>query len=141
MKKSQSRRAQPQAGSGSILKQYKVVGISCVVGIVVIFCVLLLCAAVMSAVDVPHSAVVPMSVLAVVTGCLVSGFLCAQIHKSTGLVFGLLCGTVIFLLAFAAELLVVGNEVGVLALYKYVIYAASGMIGGVLGVNKRRKVR
>lgn len=129
------------ADSKNVFKQYKIVGFSCTVGIVAVFAILMLCAGVMSAVDIPHSAVVPMSILAVVAGCLLAGFICARIIKSGGLLCGLLCGTLIFLVALAAELLVVGGEVGILALYKYVAYIASAMIGGVLGVNKRRKVR
>ena len=95
----------------------------------------------MSVRDLPHSAVVPMSILAVAAGTILSGYCCARILREKGLLWGLCCGTVIFLLAFFCELTLLGPVIGPLALYKFIIYAASGMIGGVLGVNKKRKVR
>ena len=135
MKKSPS-----PADSKNIFTQYKVFGFSCGIGIITAGAVLFICAGVLSAVDVPHSAVVPMSLLAPVIGCLLAGFICARILRSGGLICGLICGSLIFLVALAAELLVVGGEVGLLALYKYIADIASAMIGGVLGVNKKRKV-
>ena len=127
--------------SKNFSKQYKAIGLSCLLGILSIFAILLLCAWVMSMVDLPHSAVAPLSILSIVAGCLLAGFLSARILKAGGMLCGLLCGTVIFLFVLGAELLVMGGEVGLLALYKYISCIASGMIGGILGVNQRRRIR
>lgn len=127
--------------SKNLFKHYKVIGLSCLFGIIVIFAILLLCAWVMSIIDIPHSAVVPLSIMSIVTGCLLAGFMSARMIKSGGMLCGLLCGTVIFLFVLGAELLVIGGEVGLLALYKYIAYIASAMIGGILGVNQRRRIR
>ncbi len=135
------RKPSPADAKKNVLTQYKAVAFSCIAGIVTAFAILTLCAGVMSAVDVPHGAVVPMSILAMVAGCLLAGFLCARIVGSGGLLCGLICASMIFLMAVAAELFVAGGQVGILALYKYVACASSAMIGGVLGVNRRRKVR
>ena len=80
-----------------------------------------------------------MSILAVAAGTILSGYCCARILRERGLLWGLCCGTLIFLLTLFCELMLLGQPIGILALYKYIIYAASGMIGGVLGVNKKRK--
>ena len=125
----------------NVVKFSRSLAVSVVVGVVLTFIILCAFAALMSVRDLPHSAVVPMSILAVSAGTILSGYCCARILREKGLLWGLGCGTVIFLMAFFCELMLLGQPIGILALYKYIIYAASGMIGGVLGVNKKRKVR
>ena len=77
---------------------------------------------------------------AVVAGCFAAGFFCGKALREKGLLYGFICGSILFLLAFFSELLLVGDKISVLLLYKYIIYIASAMIGDVLGVNRRRKV-
>lgn len=125
----------------NVAKLSRAVALSVAVGVVLSFLLLCAFAALMSVRDLPHSAVVPMSILAVAAGTILSGYCCARILRERGLLWGLGCGTLIFLLAFFCELMLLGQPIGILALYKYIIYAASGMIGGVLGVNQKRKVR
>ena len=115
------------------------VAISAAAGVMLSFLLLSAFAALMSVRDLPHSAVVPMSILAVAAGTILSGYCCARILRERGLLWGLCCGTLIFLLTLFCELMLLGQPIGILALYKDIIYAASGMIGGVLGVNKKRK--
>ena len=123
----------------NVVKFSRSLAVSVVVGVVLTFLILCAFAALMSVRDLPHSAVVPMSILAVAAGTILSGYCCARILRERGLLWGLCCGTLIFLLTLFCELMLLGQPIGILALYKYIIYAASGMIGGVLGVNKRRK--
>lgn len=125
----------------NVVKFSRSLAVSVAMGVVLTFLILCAFAALMSVRDLPHSAVVPMSILAVSAGTILSGYCCACILREKGLLWGLGCGTVIFLMAFFCELMLLGQPIGILALYKYIIYAASGMIGGVLGVNKKRKVR
>ena len=123
----------------NVVKFSRSLAVSVVVGVVLTFLILCAFAALMSVRDLPHSAVVPMSILAVAAGTILSGYCCARILRERGLLWGLCCGTLIFLLTLFCELMLLGQPIGILALYKYIIYAASGMIGGVLGVNKKRK--
>ncbi|MCI8652306.1 MAG: TIGR04086 family membrane protein [Angelakisella sp.] len=119
----------------------RALAVSVAAGVTVTFLILSAFAALMTVRDLPHSAVVPMSILGVAAGTILAGYCCARILRERGLLWGLGCGAVIFLLALFCELMLLGQPIGVLALYKFIIYAASGMIGGVLGVNKKRKVR
>ena len=123
----------------NVVKFSRSLAVSVAVGVVLTFLILCAFAALMSVRDLPHSAVVPMSILAVAAGTILSGYCCARILRERGLLWGLCCGTLIFLLTLFCELMLLGQPIGILALYKYIIYAASGMIGGVLGVNKKRK--
>lgn len=139
--KMSSKASKPSAEAGSLTRFSRAVALSVGVGALVTFLILCLFALLMSVKDLPHSAVSPMSILAVAAGTILSGWCCARILRERGLLWGLCCATVLFLLAFFCELMLLGQPVGVLALYKYIIYAASGMIGGVLGVNHKRKVK
>lgn len=144
MKKPQkpSRASKPSAAeTGELVKFSRAVALSVGVGALVTFLMLCAFALLMSIKDLPHSAVSPMSILSVAAGTILAGYCCARILREKGLLWGLCCGTAFFLLAFFCELMLLGQPVGILALYKFIIYAASGMIGGVLGVNHKRKVK
>lgn len=129
------------AETGDLVRFSRAVALSVGAGALVTFLILCVFSALMSVRDLPHSAVVPISILAVAAGAVFSGWCCAKINREKGLLWGLCCGTVLYLLAFFCELMLLGQPIGILALYKYIIYAASGMIGGVLGVNQRRRGR
>ena len=133
----------PSAGpdTRNMTRFSRALAVSVAAGEVTTFLLLSVFAALRTVRDLPHSAVVPLSIFGVAVGTILAGYCCARILRERGLLWGLGCGAVIFLLAFFCELMLLGQPVGVLALYKFIIYAASGMIGGVLGVNKKRKVR
>lgn len=125
----------------TIPENYKVVAIACLLGIVITAVVLLLMAVVISSVDFPQSGIAPAAMFAAMLGCFGSGFICCHSTKSGGLLYGFICGSVIFLLSLLCELSILGGELGMLALYKYIICITSSMIGGVMGVNTRKKIR
>ena len=127
-------------GQRGVLDNYRVVALACGAGVALVAAVLFAAALVISSVDFPQSGIAPVAILASVIGCFGAGFLCARMTQSAGLLYGLLCGSIIFLLCLVCEVAFLGGGLGVLALYKYAICAISGMIGGVLGVNKRRKL-
>lgn len=124
----------------TIPESYRAVGIACATGILIIATVLFLAALVISSVDFPQSAIAPVAIGASVAGTFGAGFLCARLTKSAGLVYGLVCGAILFFLCLLCEVSFLGGELGTLAVYKFVICITAGMIGGVLGVNRRRKV-
>ncbi len=121
-------------------RELKTVALSCLTGVCVTFVILAVVALVMTFTDLPHGAITPITIAAVVAGCFAAGFFCGKALREKGLLYGFICGSILFLLAFFSELLLVGDKISVLLLYKYIIYIASAMIGDVLGVNRRRKV-
>lgn len=129
------------ANAKNVLENYKVIAFSCLMGIITTAIILFLSAIIISSVDFPQSGIAPLAIAASVTGCFVSGFICGKIIKGGGLLYGLLCGILIFFLCLLCEVSFMGGDMGVLALYKLVVAVTSAMIGGVLGVNSRRKAR
>ncbi len=126
-------------GANTIALQSKLLCMGTMAGVVMTSIVLLLSALVMSRVDLPQSAVPLLSTGALMIGSFVAGYVSAWLIRSNGLVWGLLCGFLIFFVCMFCELFLMQGEVGELALYKMAICAVASMIGGVLGVNKKRK--
>lgn len=129
------------ANAKNVAENYKIIAFSCMLGVLTTAAVLFLSAFVISSVDFPQSGIAPLAIGASVAGCFAAGFICGKVVKGGGLLYGLLCGSVIFLLGLLCELSFMGGEMGILSLYKLVVAVTSAMIGGVLGVNTRRKAR
>ena len=71
------------------------------VGIIVCIALLLLMAAVVQAVDVPQRATIPLAVTAAAAGAFFAGLAAARAAGQRGLLFGALCGLLLFLLPAA----------------------------------------
>ena len=87
---------------------------------------------------VMYNMTVPFAMAALCIGALGGGYITARINKSMGMAVGAVCGTGVFLimLAFGA---VFGSKLGIVTLIRAVAAVISGALGGVLGVNKRKK--
>ncbi len=116
------------------------VGFACLFGVIVSAVLLLLFAFIMSWRDFPHAAIDPVATFAVAAGSFVAGFICARLMRENGLMFGAICGAIIFALMALCGMVFVGGF-GIAALIKLVIVLCSSMLGGVLGVNMHRKRR
>lgn len=98
---------------------------------------LLLSALLMTFWDVPGSVITVLSVIAAALGAFVGGFVAARLSKSRGWLMGLLCGGFVFLLIFLTGLLVHGSaDIGFLFV-KSAVLPFGGMIGGMVGVNRK----
>jgi len=88
--------------------------------------------------DIPLEIVNPFSAFLIAAASLCSGYLAAKKIKQRGMAVGATCGTVIFLLVSLISLMN-SFEIGILALIKFGVSVLSGAIGGILGVNTKRK--
>ena len=107
-------------------------------GVLSCLLLLLLMAAVLAVGDVPKTAVTPLAVSAAVVGAGVGGFVTARLRGENGLLFGALCGLLLFVLVMAVGFSLLQQIRGGYALLKLALMLAAGAIGGVLGVNRRR---
>jgi len=126
------------AGTGRMMRP---VAVSVVLGALVCVVLLLLFSVVISAGSVPQSAIDPMAVLAVSAGAFASGLSCAKIVKRNGLVCGLCCGVIFSVIVLICSLAVPGGGLGLGALLKTMLMVFSAMLGGVVGINTRRRRR
>ena len=111
------------------------------IGAIVCIVILLALSFVISTQTVPQAMVSPMAIFAVSAGSCAAGFCCAKITRTRGLAYGAACGAVMVLLVMLASFSVSDNAFGTLALIKILFIMLSAMLGGVLGVNTRKRRR
>ena len=130
-----SNRAQLQEGTR---RGVRPITMGVLVGTVVCAVLLLVFSVVLASRSVPQGLIGPMAIFALSIGAFSSGFCSARIARAKGLLFGAACGVIITVLVMTASM-IGGSELGIPALLKTAFILFSSMIGGVLGVNARRR--
>lgn len=108
------------------------------VGILFGVLVLLAAAAVMAAIGT-SAAVTPVALSAIALAAFVGGFTAARLLRERGLLIGAACGALLFAVTVLGGLGVDGTADGVAAILKPIIAVGFGALGGVSGVNLKRK--
>jgi len=99
---------------------------------------LLLFCFVLSKKDIPLMLINPFAALLIAAASFISGYIAAKTIKQRGMAVGAGCGAIIFF--FLAIISFMSSfKVGLLAVIKLAISLLSGAIGGILGVNSKRK--
>jgi len=110
-------------------------------GVATTIILLIILSAVLSFNSVPQSFINPMSIAAITIGSFISGYICAKLKKEKGMFYGLICGCVIFIIILIASLTISYSGIGALIWIKLAMIILSSMLGGVLGVNSRKKFK
>lgn len=108
------------------------------VGIVCGALLMLAAAAVMASVGT-SAAVLPAALAVIALAAFAGGFTAARLFKERGLLIGAACGALLFAVTVLGGLGVDGTTSGVMALLKPIIAVGFGALGGVSGVNLKRK--
>lgn len=105
-------------------------------------CILLLLAlaVVMSLQDVPQLAVDMLALLTFLVGGFVAGLVCSGFSREKGLLLGVCCGAVMFLILTVATVILGQPGFGMAAVAKLAAVLCAAALGGVIGVNRRKKV-
>lgn len=122
-----------------MLKRLRPVFIGTACGILCCLVALLLFALLMATCDIPQAAVTPMALIAAAVGAFFGGFVCARAAGSRGLIYGSACGGLMYLLILAAGFSILSDVHGWYALIKLLVVVIAAAIGGVYGVNFRRR--
>lgn len=120
-------------------KFLKPVALGLLFGAVVVFILLLIFSAVMKHNNIPQSIVPVMAIVSVSAGGFTAGFAASKLAKERGLLIGLVCGAVISAVILAAGLAVLKDSVGGIAFTKFAACIAASCIGGIAGVNGKRR--
>lgn len=99
----------------------------------------MLAALLVQAVDVPRAAIMPLAIAAAAIGAFLAGLTAAAVAGQRGLLFGAVCGLLLWLLILLAGVARYTGVSGGNALIKLAALVLSGSIGGVLGVNLRKR--
>ena len=109
------------------------------VGLIGCIGLLMLMALVVQSVDVPRAAILPLAIAAAALGAFAAGLTAAAVARQKGLLLGAVCGLVLFLLILLAGVAQYAGVSGGNAAIKFAVLLLCGSIGGVLGVNLRKR--
>lgn len=109
------------------------------IGVLCCTLLLLLMALIVQTVDVPRGAAMPLAIAAAAVGAFAAGLTAALISRRKGLVLGAASGLVLFLAILMAGFARYTAVDGGTAMLKLLVLMAAGGLGGVLGVNRRRR--
>ena len=110
-------------------------------GVAACLLLLIFMSIVMELQDIPETVVTLMATLTFVFGGITAGLISSGMSREKGLLMGMVCGICLFAILSLASLMVYGGDFGIAALTKLVAVLLAGSIGGVVGVNKRKKCR
>ena len=111
-----------------------------VIGMGLSAALLLLFSFLLSKKDIPFEVLPLFTSLLIIISSFLAGYIAAKKLKQRGMAVGAGCGALIFLV-IALFSLMKSSSVGTLALIKLALSVISGSIGGVLGVNSKKKLK
>ncbi len=106
-------------------------------------CVLLLAvaAAILAAGAIPPATVTPVALAVLAIAAVVSGFVASRVSKERGLLYGAGAGLLLFLLTALTGIILLQEFDGALSLLKAALTIGGGAVGGVLGVNAKKRTK
>ena len=109
------------------------------VGLAAGLVILLLASLVMMSGVFPSSLVTPIALVTMAIAAFVGGLVSAIVSRERGLLYGAGCGLLLFLFVTVLGMAVSQELRGVMMLIKAGLAIGSGALGGVLGVNRKRR--
>ena len=126
--------------SSAMVKRFlRPVIIGAVVGALCCTLLLAVMAAIVASQDIPKAASTPMAIVAAAAGAFFGGFAAARIAKEKGLLIGGACGLLLFILVALAGFAFLKEIRGAYILVKLAVMLVLSALGGVIGVNLRKR--
>ena len=116
-----------------------IVLVGMLIGIFTSLVMLLIFSFVMTMKDIPQGAVPTLTAVSVALGSFAGGFAGAKLHRKAGLATGAIIGLFIYLLLMLVGIAAQRSGIGVSVFIKLAVSLVSGAIGGIIGVNARKK--
>ena len=128
-------------GQRPVLAAVRAVVIGTFAGAVLCAALLALCTlAFVSSENVPHGFLQPFVIFISVLSSFFGGYVTARLLKQRGLIFGMVSGTLLFLLFFLAGLVLSqSHSVTSEAAARFAVMLISGGVGGLLAVSRRSR--
>lgn len=118
----------------------KAVLIGTAAGAVIILVILsAICGVLTATSSIPYRLLPYLVLIADAGGALCGAYTAAAIHKSRGLILGLSCGFILFVILFSVGMCS-GGTIGLPTLLKAIVLIVFGVLGGILGVNKKERL-
>lgn len=140
MRHTKSRKNKKCGGSIFHLIKPALLGLAAAIVIAILFIVLFALIFVIMKCIV-SSAIIPLSLFAIIIGCFVGAFVCACISRERGFIYGLLIGFTLFAVVYVLGLALGSGYFGTLAVIKLICLLAAGGFGGWCGSNRAHTKR
>jgi len=112
---------------------------SSLIGMVIIILCLLLFSILITKFDAPEIMVTIMSSLALCIGAYSGGYISSKRRRQNGLLMGIISGILIYCLILIVGLIFAKTAISFGILSKLILTLICGAIGGIFGVNSRKK--
>ncbi|MBC8569579.1 TIGR04086 family membrane protein [Zongyangia hominis] len=139
MKQRKSRHEQQNQEESFVKTYLKPVGIGLGVGVAVLFVLLLIFSLIISAKDFPSGLILPLSLFCLSVGALAAGFVSAKLAGEHGLFYGFCCGLILSILILICTMITGQSYLSVTGIYKFLCAIIFASLGGIFGVNQRRR--
>ncbi len=102
-----------------------------------VFCVIVM-SFTMLYIDLPQIVIEAISYIIIALFCYESAYKSTQTLRNKGLVQGLICGVMVYIILFLCSILFLNFEITISAIAKLVVCILLGAIGGIRGVNTKK---
>lgn len=109
--------------------------------VVTILLLLLLSYAFVVMKNIPQRAIAPLGIALSAVGAFFGGYAAGRISKQKGLLFGVVTALALFALLFLFGLILIKEPITATSFIKMGVMLFLGAVGGILGVNKKTKIR
>ena len=87
--------------------------------------------------NVPHSFMMLMMLAFASFGAFAGGYISALISRESGMLYGAMCGFILFAMIFMGGIIIAHESVTMITLIRALSMVLCGSIGGIMGVNKK----
>ena len=91
--------------------------------------------------NIPHRAIAPLGIALGAAGAFFGGYASGRISKQKGMLFGVITALALFALLFLFGLILIKEPITTVSFIKMGVMLLLGAVGGILGVNKKTKIR
>ena len=109
------------------------------VSVIASLIITVICAVAATNLSVSDDGLLIMSLICMSLGAFFGGMAAAKIYKEKGFLIGALNGVIFFFLTTVISFALNADTMTYISLIKFIIFTLSSMIGGVIGVNMKRK--
>lgn len=123
-------------------KAVKAIVPGAVIGILFTILITVLCSLAITFIGkLPDNALYYITLGILALGSFIGGYISARIYKSAGIIIGVFTGLIIFLIVFLAGINSIYSGVSLFTLFKFLVIIVFSVIGAIMGVNKKEKLR
>ena len=126
----------------ALLRNGSILLISATVGCAVCMLGLLVLAALFTGLRrIPQTVILPLTIAVALAGAWAAGMVAGRMAHRKGYLYGLAAGMLLFAVIYFCGMAITGAEMTAISALKLILMLLAGMIGGIMGVHRKRRLR